>query len=470
MSDIDFLGDKKPADDQEPKNKDDKEEKIIWSEPEEDKPLAKEVPFSLLSFLNKKKETEKPAAESRPTIDKNKIRELRREILKLIKRNESLGPEEKKKTGKNLLAGLIEKFKKQPSHKEILIDYQQVFNQEKIKRSLPAGQADPAVAQLSALKFDSPARLAEASAKPATGSSSARAKGSEKVSPKLSHRDQAGLTKQVFNVRPSIEKKPAAARPAPEFKNSFLSGFLKIIKDKIAAFSRSKLRPAKNNLAEISQKIQPEIVKTPPAKPAPEEKREVSKTKEEPAEVLETNLIKGEIITFFDWRKKIVILISAILIPSFFITAVYFGLTYYQKQNQTEIQDQAKKFSELTAVIKQEEVGLKEITDFQARLKIISQIFAKHIYWTNFFKFLEDNTVRDIYYAGFSGDTGGDYSLDAIGSRFSNISEQVDILRNNEKITDVQAVGGEFIPGDAANKTRVKFTLSFSILKSIFTE
>lgn len=408
MSDIDFLANKKPDDDQKSKKPDDKKEKIIWSEPDKDNPLVKEAPFYALPFLNKEKEAKKPASPAgwpavapAPAVDKNKIRESRREILKSIKYGKNSKPKEKKRLSKSWLAGLTEKFKKSPSHKEILIDYQQVFNQEKIRRNQSARSAGEAAA---------PAQPAEQAGLPA---------------------EQPGLIKKV--LRPAVERKPVVVRPV-------------------------EIVPAGEAAA-----------KPEPVKRVGEKKAEVE-IKAKPIEVLETNLIEGEIITFFDWHKKIIILINAVIVPVFLIGVIYLGLMYYQKQNQVKIQEQAKKFNELTAEIKKEETGMKEITDFKTRLKLVSQIFAKHIYWTNFFKFLEDNTIKDIYYTGFSGDTGGDYSLDVIASRFSNIFEQVEALKNNQKITDVQTIGGDSIPGSAAGKTGVKFNLNFSILKSIFTE
>lgn len=248
----------------------------------------------------------------------------------------------------------------------------------------------------------------------------------------------------------------------------------------MAASNRPKLRPAKINLAETTPLVP--LNEVMEVKSAGEEKSKIeikkellkpvepAKIEEKPLKVIETNLIKGEIITFIDWHKKIVVLINVVLIPIFLIAVIYIGLMSYQKQSQAKIQEQTKKFNELTEKIKQAEVGLKDITEFQTRLGIVSKVFAKHIYWTNFFRFLEDNTIKDVYYSGFGGDTGGKYSLDAVASTFSNISEQVDILRNNHKITDVQTSGGQFIPGDGANKTKVKFTLDLSILKDIFTE
>ena len=97
-------------------------------------------------------------------------------------------------------------------------------------------------------------------------------------------------------------------------------------------------------------------------------------------------------------------------------------------------------------------------------------MFGQHIYWTNFFKFLEDNTIKDVYFTGFAGDTGGRYSLNALANNYGNIAEQVNVLKNNKKVTAVEAAAGELVSGDRDNATKVKFTLNFSISKSIFTE
>ena len=428
MPDIDFLGNKKD-DDQEPKNQGNKKEKIAWSEPDKDKPLVKETPFRWLSSLTKKKETNQPAQAPKSAIDKNKIQKSRREILKLIKHNENSGLKEKKKSGQGWLARLIEKLKKQPSHNEVLIDYHKVFNQGKIDREPAARPADPAADRLSAAKFASSTRQTKSVSLPDPRS--------------IGDFDEARATTKVEPVRQK-EVKPEIPRPPAKPTG-------------LASPAEAPARQAET------------LIKTT-AKDKPSKPEEPVKIKPERLEVLETNLIKGEIITFFDWHKKIIIFINAILIPVFLIAVIYLGFMYYQKQTQLKIEEQAKKLDELKTEIKQAETDLKEITDFQAKLKIVSQIFSEHIYWTNFFKFFEDYTIKDVYYAGFSGDTSGDYLLDAIAKRYSNISEQVNILKNNEKITDVRTVGGEAISNDEAGEDSIKFNLNISILNSIFTE
>ena len=725
MSDIDFLANKTRADDQEPKKNSGKKEKIIWSKPEANKPASRGTGFIPLPSFNKdnKKEIKNSAAEPRPMIDKEKIRQSRQEILKLIKRNESLGLKEEKQTGKSFWSGWLEIFKKRPNRKEALVDYHQAFSHEKAKRSLPARPIEaapftkapiqsapvkqaakvilftPVPPQLAQVKkvINPPAKetkpvlvkpakapgqgffskllkfikdTASASSKPRpvkvnlsetikesksktipasirpvppqltqvkktiippakeikpVPAKPAKAPGqgffskllkfikdgmsaSSKPRPvkvNLSETIKGDKPKtipvpiqpapvkqpgkvisftpvppQLTQVKkpiipPAKEIKPVLAKPAKVLGQGFFSKFLRFIKDIMSAPKLPKAKPVNVNLSNITKDNKPKTIPVTPPKPPIIVKKEIKieekppvppqlvqvkktiippakeikpvlakppkapgqgffskllkfikdkmsvfskpktvnvnlskttkdnkpktipvpipkppivvkkeiKIEEKPSEqtepiqmdkdflrVIETNLIKGEAIAFFDWHKKIINLISAVLVPIFIVGAIYLGLIYYQKQAQAKIQVQSKKFDQLMQKISQEEVGLAEITAFQAKLKMVSQIFVKHIYWTNFFKFLEDNTLKNVYYSGFSGDTGGSYQFDATALKFSDISEQVNILKNNQKMVDVKTTGGEMTQASADSNAKVKFNLNFSILKRIFTE
>ncbi|MDD4900860.1 MAG: hypothetical protein PHS62_01955 [Patescibacteria group bacterium] len=476
MSDINFLTGKKNSRDQEAENKG--EEKIIWSEPEHGKAMPQEGGFKDLPFLSKPSQSPKLSPAPKPASDKDKIKKSRREILNLIRQKEisaskkesrrsaeeGFNPGEKK--GWRFFPGILEKLKKQPkNHKEILIDYQHVFNREKIKRGLAAEQTASAVA----------------TSKP----KDAYAKTDNKRPPALADSENKNNLKPD---PPLIVKKPALAKPAREPGGGFFSKFLKFIKDNLAArrSRRERLsalkqeqKPVKTDIPEPLHETKPKI--SPPAalnqiniKKEAETDKEIL-PKPEPIDkdaekVLETNLIKGEIITFFDWHKQIANLIKAIVIPAVIVFLAYFGLAYFQNQNQEKIKDQVAKIEKITEQIKQKELGFKEAVAFQDGLKAVSQIFAKHIYWTNFFKFLEDNTIKDVYYKGFSGDTGGNYSLDAVAVKFSDISRQVDVLKANQKVVSVKTAGGSFMSNGAGKNPSVAFDLKLSILKNIFIE
>lgn len=416
MSDINFLGNKKNGDDQGPKDKGDKKEKLAWSNPQKEIKSSKNAFFSFWPSLNKKEPVNKRSA---ATVDKNKIKQSREEILNLIKHHEYSKPPAKEK-GKNFLEILSEKLKKQLGPKEVLIDYQRVFNREK------------------------------------------------------EHKNQLG---RIFNVKPAVEGRPmpsSAGKP----KNSWFNELIESLKRKMIALSAYK-----NETAKIIKLPKAEEIKLAPIQPVVSEEEKPAKAEEadikekEPVHkdearqrVLETNLIQGELVTFFDWRSKIIVLASAILMPIFAVGAVYYGSVFYQKNNQIKNSAQVKKFAELKQDIMKEESGVKEILNFQSRLKIVSQIFGQHLYWTNFFKLLEDNMVKDVYFINFDGDTGGNYAIDALAADYSSISEQVNVFRSNRKITAISANGGEIVAGDDKDKFQVKFILNFSVLKNIFIE
>ncbi|MFH0956001.1 MAG: hypothetical protein V1801_02200, partial [Candidatus Falkowbacteria bacterium] len=416
MSDINFLDNKK-HDDQKPKDKDDKKDELAWSSPKKEiEEPKKSSTFSFLSSLYKKEPADKSSAS---IIDKNRIKESREEILNLIKRHEDSKPLPKEK-GKSFLRAIGEKLKKQPGHKEVLIDYQRVFNQEK---------------------------------------------------------EQKNQVGKIFNIKPTVESKlvpPLAGKS----KHSRFKRLAELFKSKIIAFHVHKNETAKIIKLPKVEEIKPVVKPLAPAQPIIQEKEKSVEVKEikkeikieepEPIHkneirqrVLETNLIQGELVTFFDWRSKIVILASAILMPIFVVGAVYYGLAFYQKSNQAKNLAQAQKFVELEQNIIKEESGLKEIFDFEAQLKTVSRVFGQHLYWTNFFKFLEDNTIKDVYFIDFKGDTSGNYIMDALAANYSSISKQVNIFKNNKKITAAEAEGGEMVTGDDTNESLVKFILNF---------
>lgn len=419
MPGINFLDNQK-KDDQKPRDKDEKKGKLTWSEPQKEIKDSKKVPFSFLSFINKKEPADKNSL-----IDKNKIKQSREEILNLIKHHEISKPPVKEKS-KSFLEILGEKLKKQPSHKEVLIDYQRIFNQEK------------------------------------------------------EHKNKVG---NIFNNKPAVKSNflsPAIGKP----KNNWLNRLIESFKNKIIYLSTHRNETIQIIKLPKTEKIKPAEVK--PAVPAqpilrkeekPAEVKEINIKEKEPIKhneirqrVLETNLIQGELITFFDWRSKIIILVSGILIPIFMVAAVYYGLVFYQKSNQAKNLAQAQKFAELEQNIAKEEADAKEIAGFQTKLKTVSQVFSQHLYWTNFFKFLEDNTIKDVYFINFDGDTSGNYVMDALAANYSGISEQVNVFKNNKKITAVEAEGGELVSGDDTNGSLVKFVFNFSVVKNIFTE
>lgn len=197
----------------------------------------------------------------------------------------------------------------------------------------------------------------------------------------------------------------------------------------------------------------------------PKKKQEKSdRTKWEKLSILGTNLIKGEIISFFDWRKKFSVLLTAAISAFLIIAVVYGGLIFLEKREINKGRYFVDKINEINQRIEKAEDYTKEILIFKEKMKLADELLGKHVYWTDFFEFLEKNTLADVYYSGFSGNIGGEYMLAATAKSFSAIAQQVKIMRNNGNVEQSKAGGGQ----SSAEGGGVGFQLELSVNPDIF--
>lgn len=189
----------------------------------------------------------------------------------------------------------------------------------------------------------------------------------------------------------------------------------------------------------------------------------------ETPDILDTNLIKGEITFFFDWRKGIIRLSVAIILACLAIGLVYGGLIFQQRQKELESEATALKFENLNREIRQAEEGIDEILVFQNKLKLVEALLDNHIYWTNFFKFLEDHILVASYLnGGFSGNTSGNYNFSITGINYNTIYQQVKTLKGSDQVISAKVTSGNFSPADIGGQSRVNFNLELSIKPEVF--
>lgn len=197
----------------------------------------------------------------------------------------------------------------------------------------------------------------------------------------------------------------------------------------------------------------------------PKKKQEKSdRTKWEKLSISGTNLIKGEIISFFDWRKKFSVLLTAAISAFLTIAVVYGGLIFLENKEINKGRYFVDKINEMNQSIGQAKDYIKEILVFKEKMKLADELLGRHIYWTDFFEFLEKNTLADVYYSGFSGNIGGEYTLSATAKSFSAIAQQVKTMRNNSNVAQAKVSGGQ----SSAEGGGVGFQLELSVNPDIF--
>jgi len=182
--------------------------------------------------------------------------------------------------------------------------------------------------------------------------------------------------------------------------------------------------------------------------------------------VLATDLIKSEVITFFDWQRNLTLLAIFLAIDFMIIFAGYKGVEWWQAQKQKEIESVVQQFNLLEAEKKREEVDLDKIIDLQRKLDQVTFLLNRHVRWTSFFRFLEENTLSNVYFDSFSGSINGSYALKAHASSFYAVAQQIEILRRNPKVISVEVSGGSV---DPVSKS-VNFDLGLTIKSDVFLD
>ncbi len=279
------------------------------------------------------------------------------------------------------------------------------------------------------------------------------------------------LREQRKVVLSSIKKDKQNTGQIISSKTSFFS----TIKDKLEAVIKKK-EPAekkdKEILAETKEIFEKEKSErknySGPGENIAAESSKNKKLKEkdkwESVKVLKTNLIQDEVTVFVDWTKHLKLLLVYLSGVFLLIVFCYGGLIFWGMQ----VSQEKKVKSIAIEDLKQKIVGLsgkvKEIQNFQKELALAGSLLSKHIYWTNFFEFLEKNTLANVYYSGgFSGDTQGKYSFAATTDSFRSISDQVAVMRNSADVLDVSVESGDLSASKKSESEAAQNTVSFQM-------
>lgn len=199
------------------------------------------------------------------------------------------------------------------------------------------------------------------------------------------------------------------------------------------------------------------------------------KTVWEAPRIIKTNLIKGEVTSYFDWKNSFIVLFKYLLISFLSLAVVYVALVFWEmdiKKRGVGIKDEV---DTLNQTVIEKESKIKEIGLFHQKITVAEALLDKHIYWTNFFDFLENIMLEDVYIVGgFSGNTGRTYSFSAVAKDYDTLAAQMLVFENSKDIESVSINGGTaVVSGDidkSGQNASVNFKFSLTLRKGIFNK
>lgn len=263
---------------------------------------------------------------------------------------------------------------------------------------------------------------------------------------------------------------------------SALKGFLRGDKERLDANNFNKEREALKDYQSITEREKMIIRKVEiPQTTESEKEEERIETKSRMAEaiksweapkILKTNLVQGEMTTFVDWRGNLRVMLYACLSAALLIIVVYVGLIIWEINKEREGRELDAEIGVLKMNILKSVDSVKEIDIFQEKLKSAKTLLANHVYWTNYFTFLENNLLSDVYLSGdFSGEPTGEYAFEVTADDFEMLGKQVRHLEAQKEVKSIVSDGGKFstfTDENKQNKTILSFTMNLAVDPKIF--
>jgi hypothetical protein len=154
--------------------------------------------------------------------------------------------------------------------------------------------------------------------------------------------------------------------------------------------------------------------------------------------ILEVNLIREEIKLGFDWKTNIKSLVAALAVAIFIIAELYLGLDWWQKDEDVRLEQTKTAIAQTSKEIVDFRKSAADALAYKDKALEVTGLLENHIYWTQFFDWLEKNTLSTVNYGNFTGTTDGLYSFSGSASSFADVSWQVKALRDNPTTLNVK--------------------------------
>ena len=106
---------------------------------------------------------------------------------------------------------------------------------------------------------------------------------------------------------------------------------------------------------------------------------------------------------------------------------------------------------------------------FDSRVRVATELLDSHTYWTSLFEYLRGTTKPSVTYLNFSGDhASGMITIDAMGSSYRDVAEQIVILRENPMIEKVVSSSASASIDSVGNVLGISFGLVLKVKPEVW--
>lgn len=106
---------------------------------------------------------------------------------------------------------------------------------------------------------------------------------------------------------------------------------------------------------------------------------------------------------------------------------------------------------------------IKKVIEADKKMELLKQMLNSHIYFSQFFKFIEKNSEGKVYFDKFSADLSSlKVNLSGKAATYSNLAKQIKILSEQKEVKKVDVSNIISLPDG-----RINFSLEFNFDKSL---
>lgn len=200
------------------------------------------------------------------------------------------------------------------------------------------------------------------------------------------------------------------------------------------------------------------------------EKLGLGADKKTPQSALETNLIDDEsVATFIDWKSSIRLFVSYFIVLLLILVGSFVYITYLEAEKEKKADTYEDTIRSLQTSIASQEKDVENGLTLQKKVAALEGLLDRHIYWTNFFEYLEKNTLDKVYYSGFGGGVDGEYSLSATAEdAYFTATEQLKSFREDKFSKEVDISSLSASEEEEGTGKTIGFNLQLKVDPDIF--
>ena len=185
--------------------------------------------------------------------------------------------------------------------------------------------------------------------------------------------------------------------------------------------------------------------------------------------ILEVNLIKDEERVGFDWSRNFLFLGLVIVLAGLLVAEVYFGLDWWAEQEEARLAPLIAEVDRLNAATAKLNNEVAAALSYKDKAAAFSVLLDEHVYWSQFFSWLEKNTLNTVKYEEFSGNLSGLYTLKAVAPSLSEVSWQASAFLKDPAVEQVAIREAGLEGGEELNAAdQFSFDIMLKVKRDIF--